>query len=125
MALGDWRWVGVVPAAIGGTVYVMTAISFAAARGTPAPIDPPKELVVRGLYRWVRNPMYVGVLVLIAGEALLYQAAILLLYVAALWTMFHSFVMFYEEPHLRKAFGESYERFLRDVPRWIPRRPRA
>lgn len=69
--------------------------------------------------------MYVGVLGLIAGEALLYQAAILFLYMAALWTMFHSLVMLYEEPHLRKVFGESYERFLKDVPRWIPRRPRA
>lgn len=89
--------------------------------GTPAPIDPPKKLVVSGLYRSVRNPMYVGVLLVIAGHFLWFGYWILLPYGGLFFLSTHSFVTFYEEPFLRKQFGAEYEAYLREVPRWIPR----
>ena len=93
--------------------------------GTPAPIAPPRQLVVGGLYRFVRNPMYTGVVSAILGQALLLGSAALLAYAAAAWLTFHLFVLAYEEPTLRAAFGADYDRFCADVPRWIPRlRPR-
>jgi protein-S-isoprenylcysteine O-methyltransferase Ste14 len=93
-------------------------------RGTPAPIDPPKELVVAGFYRYVRNPMYVGVLSILLGHFLWFGYWGLLIYSAAVFTAFHLFVTGYEEPNLRKKFGSSYEDYCRSVPRWIPRVPR-
>lgn len=89
--------------------------------GTPAPIAPTRTLVVSGLYRFVRNPMYVAVLGLIFGQALLFQSAALAAYGAAMWIIFHSFVFFYEEPTLRRSFGDEYERYCTAVPRWLPR----
>lgn len=93
-------------------------------RGTPNPVDEPNELVVWGPYRWVRNPMYVGVLTIIVGEAIAFSLA-LLIYAAVLWAFFHTVVVLYEEPHLTERFGESYVAYRRRVWRWIPRRPRA
>jgi len=91
-------------------------------RGTPAPVMPPTELVVRGLYRYVRNPMYVVLLMIVIGEALLLGRFILLGYALALWVNFHLFVMLYEEPKLRRTFGRSYDDYRAAVPRWWPRR---
>jgi protein-S-isoprenylcysteine O-methyltransferase Ste14 len=79
--------------------------------------------VARGLYRWMRNPMYVGVLSVVLGEALLYEAPILAGFAAVAFTFFHLFVVLYEEPVLREKFGEAYERYRKTVPRWLPRRP--
>ena len=90
-------------------------------RGTPAPIDPPKELVVSGLYNYVRNPMYVGVFLIIVGHFLWFGFWSLLIYAAVVFIAFHSFVTFYEEPNLKNRFGATYEDYLRRVPRWIPR----
>ena len=90
-------------------------------RGTPAPIVAPERLVVRGLYRHVRNPMYVAVLAIIAGQALLLGRFILLGYAAVMWLAFHLFVLGYEEPTLRETFGGSYDAFRAAVPRWLPR----
>jgi protein-S-isoprenylcysteine O-methyltransferase Ste14 len=90
-------------------------------RGTPAPVDPPEELVVQGLYRYVRNPMYLGALLVLAGHYLWFQKRWLLLYMSALFSAFHSFVVFYEEPTLLHRFGSSYQRYKQDVPRWLPR----
>ena len=90
-------------------------------RGTPAPIDPPKELVVSGLYNYVRNPMYVGVFLVIIGHFLWFGFWSLLIYAAIVFIAFHSFVTFYEEPNLKNRFGATYEDYLRRVPRWIPR----
>jgi protein-S-isoprenylcysteine O-methyltransferase Ste14 len=89
--------------------------------GTPAPIDPPKELVASGLYRFVRNPIYVGVFLILLGHFLWLGFWSLLVYggLASLGT--HLFVTLYEEPTLRKRFGSSYEDYLSRVPRWIPR----
>jgi protein-S-isoprenylcysteine O-methyltransferase Ste14 len=90
-------------------------------RGTPAPVAAPKHLVVDGQYRHVRNPMYVAVLAIVIGQALLLGRFILLGYAGALWLTFHLFVVLYEEPTLRDAFGASYDTYRFAVPRWLPR----
>jgi protein-S-isoprenylcysteine O-methyltransferase Ste14 len=89
--------------------------------GTPAPVAPTERLVVTGLYRCVRNPMYVAVLCTIFGQALLFASGPLVLYGAAVWLLFHSFVALYEEPVLRARYGAEYDAFCAAVPRWIPR----
>lgn len=89
--------------------------------GTPAPVFPTKHLVVSGLFRYVRNPMYVAVLSLILGQALLFGNIRVLEYGIAVWLGFSLFVLFYEEPTLRRTFGAEYEEFCANVPRWIPR----
>jgi protein-S-isoprenylcysteine O-methyltransferase Ste14 len=112
---------GIVVLGAGLGIYLRCVFDFGAAGGTPAPIDPPKELVVRGLYRFSRNPMYVGVLSVIGGQALLLGSLHLALYAALVFALFHCFVVFYEEPALRRQFGESYEQLCARVPRWIGR----
>ncbi len=89
-------------------------------RGTPAPIDPPKELVATGLYRYVRNPMYVGVLAIILGHFLWFKTIGMLVYAGMVFLAFHLFVTLYEEPTLKKKFGAAYEEYCRKVPRWMP-----
>lgn len=89
--------------------------------GTPAPIAPPKHLVVTGLYRFVRNPMYVAVLAAILGQALLLADWRLIPYGAAFWLATQLFVLFYEEPKLARDFGAEYAAYRAGVPRWIPR----
>ena len=89
--------------------------------GTPAPIFPTQHLVVKGFYRYVRNPMYVAVVSVILGQALLLGNIRVLAYVIFVWLAFHLFVLIYEEPTLRKSFGAEYETFCAHVPRWIPR----
>jgi protein-S-isoprenylcysteine O-methyltransferase Ste14 len=89
--------------------------------GTPAPIAPPQHLVVTGLYRWVRNPMYVAVALLIFGQGLLFSSVPLLEYGLLVWLGFFAFVVLYEEPALSRKFGREYEEFCGHVPRWIPR----
>lgn len=89
--------------------------------GTPAPIAPPEKLVVGGFYRHVRNPMYVGVLAAILGQALLFADARLLWLAAIVWLAFHIFVLAYEEPTLRGMFEDDYDRFCTNIPRWLPR----
>jgi protein-S-isoprenylcysteine O-methyltransferase Ste14 len=90
-------------------------------KGTPAPIEPPKELVVSGLYNFVRNPMYMGVILILIGHFVWFGYWGLLLYLLIVWIAFHLFVKFYEEPNLRSRFGMEYEEYLKRVPRWIPR----
>lgn len=121
LELGAARWVSIPLVAAGALTYLACAFGFALARGTPATFDPPKELVVSGPHRYVRNPMYVGLVAILVGEALLYQAGSILVYAAALGLGFHLFVVAYEEPNLRGRFGDSYAAYLQDVPRWIPR----
>ena len=94
-------------------------------RGTLSPVDPPTELVARGLYRYVRNPMYLSVATILLGELLLAPSRGLLLYAAIVFALFNLAVICYEEPSLRRRFGASYQRYLREVPRWIPRPPRG
>lgn len=89
--------------------------------GTPAPIAPPQKLVVTGLYRYVRNPIYIAVVAVILGQALLFGDSGLLWYGALLWLFFHVVVVMAEEPILKETFGTEYESFRTHVPRWIPR----
>jgi protein-S-isoprenylcysteine O-methyltransferase Ste14 len=89
--------------------------------GTPAPVFPTRHLVVTGLYRYVRNPMYVAVVSVILGQGLLLRNVRLLGYGAVVWLGFHVFVLSYEEPTLRATYGAEYEAFCAAVPRWIPR----
>jgi len=89
--------------------------------GTPAPVLPTRHLVVTGLYRHVRNPMYVGVACVIFGQALLFGSPQLLGYGLLVWLAFHVFVLVYEEPTLTRTFGSEYQNFRNNVPRWIPR----
>lgn len=90
-------------------------------RGTPAPIDPPKELVVRGLYRVFRNPMYTMILMVLFAEVLFFSSVRILVWAGLVWLVFHLVVVLYEEPGLKKRFGESYETFLHTTPRWLPK----
>jgi protein-S-isoprenylcysteine O-methyltransferase Ste14 len=120
-SLGPWRLVGLLPLLLGVATYLWSAGSFAlVGKGTPAPIDPPKELVVRGPYRYVRNPMYLGVVLVLVGEALVLASPILLRYAALILLACHLFVVYYEEPNLQRRFGESYAHYCRSVSRWLP-----
>ena len=115
------QYLAPVPALLGVSVYLRCVWDFASVgRGTPAPIDPPKVLVVRGLYRYVRNPIYLGVLLLLSGEAVFFESWALVRYAIAMFVVSHLFVVLYEEPNLRRRFGEPYERYCRSVRRWIP-----
>ena len=89
--------------------------------GTPAPVAPPTRLVASGQYRLVRNPMYVAVVAIVLGQALLLGSVGLLRYAVVLWVFFEAFVLLYEEPSLRARFGASYETYCRNVRRWWPR----
>ena len=115
------RWLGALLLLIGVAIVLDSFARFALqGLGTPAPILPTRHLVITGLYRYVRNPMYVGVAAAIFGQALLFESRDLLIYGGLVWLGFHLFVYFYEEPTLRRTFGEEYEAFCREVPRWIP-----
>lgn len=119
---GPWAYLAAAGIVAGAAVYLRCAWDFAVGgQGTPAPIDAPRRLVVRGLYRFVRNPMYVGVVTLLVCEAALFRSLFLLAYAACLAAGFHLFVLLYEEPVLRKKFGEEYAAYCRAVPRWLPR----
>jgi len=113
---------GLCLAALGLGVYLWCAWEFVSAgQGTPAPIDAPKKLVVSGLNRFVRNPMYIGVMSMVLGESIMFDSLVLLIYAVGLAAFFNLFVMVYEEPTLRKKFGPDYDKYCWRVPRWIPR----
>jgi len=117
------RLVGVVPILSGLVIYLWCVWCFArSGRGTPAPIDEPKKLIVLGPYRYARNPMYMSVLLVIIGWAVFFYSLRVLSYGFCVGLVFHLFVVIYEEPHLRRRFGESYEHYCRAVRRWIPGR---
>ncbi len=106
----------------GGIILLWSFWNFVAqGRGTPAPVDPPKELVMTGFYRYVRNPMHVGVLAINIGYFLWFKSIWMIVYTVLVFLMVHLFVTLYEEPTLKKKFGVSYEDYLQKVPRWIPR----
>jgi protein-S-isoprenylcysteine O-methyltransferase Ste14 len=91
--------------------------------GTPAPVAPPRRLVVGGLYRYVRNPMYLAVAAAVVGQALLLGQLILVAYAVSVFAAFVAFVRLYEEPTLTRSFGADYDAYRRAVPAWWPRRP--
>ena len=113
---------GILSWVIGGLVATWCVIAFfTVGKGSPAPHDPPTVFVTSGLYRWTRNPMYVGGLFIVLGHYLYLQSWILLAYLVLVFLLFQSIVIFYEEPHLRRQFGEAYEQYCKQVPRWILR----
>ena len=120
---GAEEWAAITVIAIGIAIYLHTAFwGFALiGGGTPAPIAPTKILVVKGLHRFVRNPMYLGVALVIGGQACLFHSMLIAIYLACFWLIVHLFVLLYEEPTLRKQFGEQYDRYRTSVPRWIPK----
>ncbi len=119
--LGFMTFLSVLFFILGSAIYLWCVWDFATfGRGTPAPIDPPKKLVIRGLYQYSRNPMYVGVLILILAWAASFKAIILVVYALLISIAFHAVIIIYEEPHLRSLFGDSYLGYCARVPRWIP-----
>jgi protein-S-isoprenylcysteine O-methyltransferase Ste14 len=120
--IGASRWIGV-------AMFVAAVPAFAEflarfvreGHGTPAPIAPPRWLVVGGIFRYVRNPAYIAVVAMIVGQGLFFGNIQVLEYALAVAIGFHLFVILYEEPTLRQTFGADYDDYCRLVPRWIPR----
>lgn len=122
---GEGLIVGAVPVVVGATVLLWCVRDFyVSGKGTLAPWDPPKRLVIVGLYRFTRNPMYVGISLLLAGWTLLAASPLLAGYTVILAFGFHLRVVLYEEPRLKKQFGEEWASYKATVLRWRPRLPR-
>ena len=123
--IGTLNLLGLPLIALGATGLLWCFWDFATfGKGTPAPIDPPKVFVSRGLYRIVRNPMYVALLFILSGEAIFFESWTLFPLAASVWLIQHLFVLLYEEPVLKEKFGAEYEAYLQIVPRWIPKVPK-
>ena len=121
-SFGIFRWLALPCWAVGAAGSIWCAWTFTVrGRGTPSPADPPKELVVSGLYRHIRNPIYVGVVLILLGYVLWHPSRAILGMPFIVAVCSHLFVLLYEESHLRKTFGASYEDYCRKVPRWVPR----
>jgi protein-S-isoprenylcysteine O-methyltransferase Ste14 len=122
--MAKWRWLAAIPSVLGFAVALRCVWDFGwTGRGTPVPAVPPKELVVVGFYRYVRNPMYVGFAMGWIGLWIVFghPDAEIIAAVAAAASALHLFVVFYEEPTLRKKFGSDYGEYCRNVRRWWPR----
>jgi protein-S-isoprenylcysteine O-methyltransferase Ste14 len=120
-AIGVPQVAGMVIGAAGAAIALWCIFTFAfIGRGTPAPFDPPRRLVIRGPYRFVQNPMYIGAGLALASAALLYESWPLLGYTGLFFLATHLFVLWYEEPTLRRTFGQEYEAYCRQVRRWWP-----
>lgn len=125
MVTGWPRLVGLVFLGAGITVMVWCWGVFGVhGRGTPAPFDPPRQLVVRGPYRYIRNPMYVAGILVLLGQAVLFASLPLLAYAAAFWLAAQLFVLGYEERTLTRRFGSDYAGYCASVRRWVPHRLR-
>ena len=123
-ALGPLQLVAAAVLVVGAGIYFRCLWDFViAGRGLPSPVDHPKKLVVCGLYRYVRNPMYVGVLLVLIGEALLLRSIVLIWYALAVLALVHVYILVYEERYLQYRFGQSYTEYRNKVRRWIPGRP--
>jgi len=121
-SIGPAQAVGIGVVLVGGTIALWCVLAFAViGRGTPAPFDPPRRLVVRGPYRRVRNPMYLGAGLALAGAAVYYGSIALFAFTGLFLLVAHLFVRGYEEPTLRKRFGADYEAYCGRVHRWLPR----
>ena len=119
--IGLWHWMGLALVVLGGALAIWCILTFAlVGKGTPAPFDPPRQLVAAGPYRWVRNPMYIGAGTALCGAALFYQSAALVAFAAGFLIVTHLFVVFYEEPTLERTFGARYADYRNAVPRWMP-----
>jgi protein-S-isoprenylcysteine O-methyltransferase Ste14 len=121
-AIGIWQVAGMLLGACGAALALTCIATFVSlGRGTPAPFDPPRLLVVKGPYRFVRNPMYLGAGLALTGAALFYQSIRLLGYAGAFLVVVHLFVVLYEEPTLRRTFAGAYEAYCGRVGRWWPK----
>ena len=119
--IGAIQVVGLLVLAVGTALVLWCVLTFAlVGKGTPALFDPPRRLVIAGPYRHVRNPMYIGAATAMLGAALFYGSPALGLYAVVVLVVTHLLVRFYEEPHLRRVFGQPYEEYLHSVHRWIP-----
>lgn len=119
VGFGSLQIAACILALLGAAVLLHCIWGFAAyGKGTLAPISPPEVLVVRGLYRYTRNPMYLGVVAILIAEVMYFQSPELFLYSAVVALCFHLFVIFYEEPRLRKQYGQEYVQYCQVVPRW-------
>jgi protein-S-isoprenylcysteine O-methyltransferase Ste14 len=121
-AIRIYQIVGIILGVLGSAIALWCIITFAiTGKGTPAPFDAPRKLVVRGPYRYVRNPMYIGAGFALIGAGSFYESLVLLGYAAFLFIASHLFVVWYEEPTLRRTFGPEYETYCRQVRRWWPK----
>jgi protein-S-isoprenylcysteine O-methyltransferase Ste14 len=121
VSLGAAQYAGSILVVVGAGIAIWCIATFAViGRGTPAPFDPPRRLVSRGPYAYVRNPMYIGAGVAMLGSALFYHSRAIALYTLVLWGVVHAFVLFYEEPTLRASFGDEYADYMKRVRRWLP-----
>jgi protein-S-isoprenylcysteine O-methyltransferase Ste14 len=121
--LGAAHLLGFAPLLPGVAMIIWCFVDFGRrGRGTPAPYDPPRQLVVVGLYKYVRNPQYIGVILVAVSEAVLPGRILLFGYTVFLAVGYHLFVRFYEEPTLRRKFGEAYVHYCAAVSRWLPQR---
>ena len=124
--LGVPQMAGLLVGLVGAAVALWSVGAFTVVgHGTPAPFDPPRRLVVRGPYRFVRNPMYLGAAVALVGAALCFESLVLAGYAVVFVLMAHAFVIWYEEPHLRRTFGQEYDAYRARVRRWRPAGPTA
>lgn len=125
LSSGFWNWIAIPFWLVGAAVLAWCAADFVRkGKGTPVPLDPPKVLVISGLYHHVRNPMYVGALLIQAGNIIWFGSLAQVVYWLFLFIGFTLFIRANEEPHLRRTFGAAYEEYCRTVPRWIPKLPR-
>lgn len=121
-SMGPPQVAGLAVLALGGAVALWCILTFAfVGKGTPAPFDPPRKLVIAGPYRWVRNPMYIGAGFVLVGTALYYQSAAIAAFAAGFLVVAHAFVVLYEEPTLERTFGAQYADYRNAVHRWLPR----
>jgi len=122
--VGPAQWAGGALVLLGIVPMAWSFFAFVfRGKGTPAPFDPPRALVVSGPYRFVRNPMYLGAMTSLLGAAIHYASPALFAYLAAFVVWAHLFVVLYEEPGLRRTFGPAYKAYASEVRRWLPRRP--
>ena len=123
--IGLFKFLGFIPLFSGVAFTVWATIYFPLqSKGTPAHSDPPKKLATTGLFRHTRNPMYLGATLTLIGQAILLESPTVLLLAGLAWIFFHLLLVYYEEPELKKRFGQTYEEYTRTVPRWLLKPPR-
>lgn len=120
--IGALRYSGLVFIFFGTAVILWGYLTFIfVGKGTPFHALPADKLIIKGLYRYVRNPMVIGVLFVFLGEAIFFESTVILIYMIIGISVYNLFLVIYEEPQLRRRFGDSYIKYCREVPRWIPR----
>jgi len=114
------NYIGIILIILGIIIYSLSCYYFIFyGEGTPSPLEEPKNLITHGIYKYTRNPMYISGILIVLGLAVFLNSLMILIYCLLLFLIYHSFIVFYEEPHLRKKFGKYYEEYCKNVPRWI------